>query len=269
VNLTPDEQLNLVHRGTNNLEAYDAFMRGREWIQTWTQAGNEKARPSLEKAVALDPNFAAPLAYLAIISCVAYINQWGEDWQSGLSVGHELSSRAVALDDGSAHAHYALGTIQFWNRRFESAMAEQQQAVALDPNFAPAHSMIGLVLHYSGDLDAALAPLETALRLDPLSNDVVLHQLALCHFMLGDYAAAESGLHKRISQSPSTDSSRVMLAATHGHQGRIDDARAVWAELMEIHPDFSFAERLKIWPYTNPEDPKRITDGLRAAGIEI
>ncbi len=87
--------------------------------------------------------------------------------------------------------------------------------------------------------------------------------------MLGDYAAAESTLHKRISRSPGTDSSRVLLAATHGHQGRIDDATAVWAELMEIHPDYSFAERQKNLPYKNPADMERIADGLRAAGIEV
>ena len=193
----------------------------------------------------------------------------GKDWQRGLDVAHVLASKAVALDDRSPHAHYALGTQEFWNRRFDSAMAEQRRAIALDPNFALGHGSIAMVLHYSGDSAAALVPCETALRLDPIGNDVFLHLLALCHFMLGDYAASESALQKRISLSPSTDSSRVLLAATHGHQGRIDDAKAVWAELMDIYPDFSFAERLKVLPYKNPEDPKRIADGLRAAGIEI
>lgn len=148
-------------------------------------------------------------------------------------------------------------------------MAEQRRAIALDPNFALAHVISGFVLHYSGDSAAALAPLETAVRLDPLRGDVYSHHIALCHFMLGDYAAAESALRIRISKIPSTDSSRVLLAATHGHQGRIDDAKAVWAELMEIYPDYSFAERQKILPYKNPEDMERIADGLRAAGIEI
>jgi len=179
----------------------------------------------------------------------------------------------VALDDRSPHAHYALGTMQFWNRRFDSAMAEQRRAIALDPNFALAHGSIGLVLHYSGDSTAALAPLDTALRLDPLGGGggggVILHHKALCHFMLGDHAAAESALQKRIFQNSDTDSSRMLLAATLGHRGRIDPAKAVWAELMEIHPNYSFAERRKILPYKNPKDMERIADGLRAAGIEI
>ena len=124
---------------------------------------------------------------------------------------YDLASQAVALHERSPHAHYALGTIQFWNREFDCAMASQKRAIALDPNLAVAHTMIGLVHHYSGDSTAALKPFQTALRLDPLGGDVVVHQIGLCHFMLGDYAAAETAFKDRISQSPSTDSSRVLL----------------------------------------------------------
>ncbi len=268
VSLTPQEHSSLAQRGTSNLDAYDAFMRGREWTMTWTRAGHEKARPWIERAIALDPKFAAPVAYLAMIVGIAWVNRWGEDWQDSFGLSHELASKAVALDPLSPHAHYALGTFYLWKRELENSIAEQAQAIALDPNFALGHTMMGMALHYAGDSARALAFLETALALDPVSGDVVLHQMGLCHFMLEDYAAAESVLHKRISQNPSTDSSRVVLAATYGCLGRGEEARAVWQELMAINPNYSFAERRKALPYRNPDDLERIAEGLREAGIE-
>ena len=268
LSLTPQELISLVQRGTTNLDAYDAYMRGREWTLTWTRAGHEKARPWLERAIALDPKFAAPVAYLAMIVGMAWVNRWGEDWEDSFSLSHELASKAVALDHQSPHAHYALGTLYLWKRELENSIAEQAQAIALDPNFALGHTMMGMALHYAGDSARALEFLATALKLDPISGDVVLHQLGLCHFILGDYEAAESVLRKRISQTPSTDSSCALLAATYGCQGRTEDAKAVWRDLMAVNPSYSFAERQKALPYRNPDDLARIADGLREAGIE-
>ncbi len=269
VSLTPQEQNILVQRGTNNLNAYDAFMRGREWTTTWTRTGHEKARPWLEKAIALDPGFAAPMAFLAMIFGTAYVNRWGEDWQNGLSVSYELAIKAVALAPQSPHAHYALGTCYLWKKQLENSIAEQARAIDLDPNYALGHTMMGMALHFAGDSARALEFFDTALRLDPISSDVVLHQMGLCHYMLGDYDAAETVLRKRISQTPSTDSSRALLAATYGRLGRTKEARAVWQELMAVNPNYSFAERQKIFPYRNPDDLKNIADGLREAEIEV
>ena len=62
---------------------------------------------------------------------------------------------------------------------------------------------------------------------------------------------------------------RLALAAIYGHQGRIDEAQSVWAEMIAISPDYSFAEKRKILPYKNPEDLDHIAEGLRKAGIHI
>ena len=170
VRLTAKEQRNLVHRGTENLQAYDAFMRGREFVTAWTATGLSDARPWLEKATELDAEYAAPLAYLAMVAIGGYINQWGERWTEGLEESHELASKAVTTDDNSPHAHYSLGTVLFWKRQLEQSLKEQQRAIELDPNYALAYGSIGMVQVYAGDPAGALASLETAIRLDPLSG---------------------------------------------------------------------------------------------------
>ena len=65
-----------------------------------------------------------------------------------------------------------------------------------------------------------------------------------------------------------TDSSRALLAATYGHMGRTEDAQSTWAEVMEVNPNYSFAEKRKVLPYKNEKDPDRIAEGLRKAGVE-
>jgi adenylate cyclase len=268
VKLTLQDEANLAHRGTNNLDAYEAFLRGREGVMSWTRAGHEEGQPWLEKALAFDSSFAAPMAHLALIPMVAYFNRWGEAWQAGLDGAHELALKAVALDERSPYAHWALGTVLLWQGELEAAIAAQQQVIALEPNFAGARTVTAMALHYLGHSESALPHLDEALRLDPIGDDYMLHQLGLCHFMLGDYDAAETALRKRIVRSPTTDASRVALVATYGLQGRIDEARAVWAEIVAMSPEYSFADKRAILPYRHAGDAERIAEGLRKAGVE-
>ena len=268
VTLTPAEQTGITRRGTRSVEAHDAFIRGREWTSTWSRDGHARARTWLEKARELDPGFADPLALLSMIQAMAAINGWADDWRGTLESARGLAAEAVALDDASPHAHYALGTSLLWLGRHEKAAAESELAITLDPNMTTAHGILGMIHHYAGDSAAAIDILETGQQLDPISNQMVLHQIALCHFMLGDYEAAAALSRERIQRAPSTDASRVLLVAACGHLGRTDEALATWQDLMAINPDYSFAEKRKILPYKNPADLERIADGLRKAGID-
>ena len=87
------------------------------------------------------------------------------------------------------------------------------------------------------------------------------------HFSLGRYEDAIAALKRRLIRNPETDVSRVLIAAAHGHLGRIDEARAEWAEVMRVNPEYSLEHKRKILPYKNPADFERIVDGLRKAGL--
>ena len=105
------------------------------------------------------------------------------------------------------------------------------------------------------------------MRLDPHYSPMVLHFLAQAYFGLGQYETAANHLLARIARTPATDSSRMLLAACYGHLGRLEEARAMWAELMQVNPDFSFAQRERVLPYKDPRDFQRIADGLAKAGL--
>ncbi len=161
----------------------------------------------------------------------------------------------------------ALGHVMLWRRDHDGALAEFRRMLELDPNFAQGYATTGLVLMYAGYAAEALGRFATAMRLDPHYPGIVLHYVAQANFSLGNYGTAAKQLIERIARTPATDSSRMLLAACYGHLGRIDEARAAWAELMKVNPAFSLAQRERVLPYKEPRDFQRIVDGLAKAGL--
>jgi adenylate cyclase len=94
-----------------------------------------------------------------------------------------------------------------------------------------------------------------------------LHFQAMAAFLLGRYEEAVDLLKQRLARNPVTDVSRALLAASYGHLGRFDEARAAWQEVLQVNPDFSLEYRRKVLPYKSPEDFELIVDGLRKAGL--
>ena len=82
---------------------------------------------------------------------------------------------------------------------------------------------------------------------------------------LGVHAAEQ--LIDRIARNPGTDASRMLLASCYGHLARAQDARAIWAELLKVNPDFSLTQRARVLPYKNADDFQRILEGLAKAGL--
>jgi adenylate cyclase len=109
VKLTQGERQRLRQKGTENLEAYDHYLRGRQLQMQRSKEANEEARALLEKAIELDRKFARAHAILANVHIVDAANRW-HDPEESLRKAHELAQRAVALDDDDAEAHWALGT---------------------------------------------------------------------------------------------------------------------------------------------------------------
>ena len=161
----------------------------------------------------------------------------------------------------------ALGNVLLWRRDHEGALAEFHRMIELDPNFAQGHTATGMALMYAGRPAEALEPIATAMRFDPHYPPIVLHFLAQANFSLGQYEVAAQLLRDRIARNPYTDSSRMLLAACYGQLGRLDDARATWAALLEVNPDFSLMQRERVMPYKNPSDFQRIVEGLTKASL--
>jgi adenylate cyclase len=267
VTLTRGEEQRLRRRGTGNVEAYECWLRARELGLHGTRESVAQARAMHRRAIEIDRNFAAPHAGLSLAAITDYINDWAPDPAQALDEGERWARRALELNDQEPGSHLALGNVLLWRRDHEGALAEFARMIALDPNFALGHTATGFALMYAGRAAEALDPIAMAMRLDPHYSSIVLHFLAQANFSLGNYETAARQLLDRIARNPSTDSSRMLLASCYGHLGRTQDARAAWAELLKVNPDFSLMQRARVLPYKQASDFQRIAEGLAKAGL--
>ena len=267
VRLTQDERTRLERKGTDNLEAYDLYLRGRDLFRRFAREDNAQARAMYERATALDPNFAAAWAGVAATHGLDAINQWSDAPQASSELSISLAHKSAALDDAEPKAHHLLAMSHLWGRDFDQALVEAERAIALDPNSSEGYLAQGQVLDYAGRHAEVIEQFDRAIRLDPEDPDMVLHLTAHAHFMLGRYEEAVALLRRRIARNPATDASRVLLAAAYGHLGSLDDARTAWREALRVNPDYSFEHRRKILPYKDPAQFERIVEGLAKAGL--
>ena len=267
VTLTQGEEKRLGRRGTDNVAAYEAVLRARELLGAATRETVAQARAMYQRAIELDASYAVPHAGLAATAVSDYVSDWADDPGAELDQAERWARRALKLDESEPFAHMALGHVLLWRRDHDGALAEFRSMIALDPNFAQGHSATGLALMYAGRAAEALEAFALSKRLDPHYPSIVLHYLAQANFSLGNCGTAAKQLLERIARTPGTDSSRMMLAACYGHLGRVEEARAAWAELLKVNPDFSLEQRKRVLPYKDPRDFARIADGLAKAGL--
>jgi TolB-like protein len=267
VKLTPENSERLNRKNIIDQEAYDLFLRGRERAWLNSKVGNVEARNLLGRVVTLNPDFAAAHAFIAFTYVNDYVNGWGEDPEQSLRIGLDMAEHAVGLDQSEPQCHYILAVALGFCGKTDRSLGEAQRALALAPNLAQAHHTVARMLTFKGDPAGAVMTLDAYMRLDPLYPDMALHFLAEALFSLGEFVEAITALKRRLERSPDSPTSLALLASCYGQLGRIDDARAVWAELRKIAPDFSIERQRRILPYTNPADFERRVEGLRKAGI--
>ena len=267
VTLTKGEQQRLRRHGTSNVEAYESWLRGRALLTRGGRDSVIEARAMYRRAIELDTSFAAPHAGLALAAIADHASGWALDSAQALPEAERWARRALELNDQEPLSHMALGSVLLWRRNHEGALGEFDRMISLDPNFAQGHSARGLALMYAGESARALEPFAMAMRLDPHYPDILLHFMAQANFSLGKYEIAAQQLLDRVARNPQTDASRMLLASCYGHLGRAEHARAVWAELLKINPDFSLMQRERVLPYKNPDDFQQIAEGLAKASL--
>ncbi len=267
VKLTADDHKRLKTIGTDNLEAYDYFLRGRELFWPQSKGGNSLAKAMFERARDLDTKFAPAYAFLSFSHLMDYINQWNEAADQSLERAYEIAQKGIQLNETYPWSRVAFGNACLWKRQHDQAIAEYERAIAQDPNFALGYMGLGWALHYVRRSEEAIELINRGMRLDPHYPDNRLHWLAQAYFQLGRYEEAIDLLKRRLIRKPDTDISRVLLAASYGHLGRKEEAKAEWVEALRVNPNYSLEHRRKILPYKDPADFEKTVSGLRKAGL--
>jgi adenylate cyclase len=269
VKLTPEHKDRLTRKNKIEEEAYDLFLRGRELSWHATKSNSIEARNLLGRAVTINPDFAAAHANIAATHLNDYANGWGEIPEESLQIGLEIAERAIRLDEFDPLSHEVLAIALFFHRELDRALAEARRCLALAPSSSGGHAVIARILTCSGDAASAIKMIDASMRLDPLYRGLALHFLAEARFSLGQFNEAVAILTERVKRTPNSETSYALLAACYGHLGRFDEARAAWADVMRIAPNFSIERQRRILPYKNPDDFERRVEGMRKAGLPV
>ncbi len=268
VTLSPAEQARLANSEACNIEAYDYFMRGREFLyaEIKTREKFEEAKNFFKKTIELDPNYSQAYAGLSWGYVFDYFNRWSDDPDNSLRLARQNAEQGIAKDPNEPFARAMAGLAALLQKEFDRATSEVEIALSLNPNYAFAINCLGSVHTYAGRQVEAIAAFERAMRLDPAFTQQYLHFLGTSYLLAGKYETATVLLRQRVRLVPGTDFTRAVLASALGHLGEIDEARCIWRELMEINAKYSFREHFSRQPF-RPEDVEGVAAGLTKAGL--
>ena len=136
LNLSPADRTNAAAEQTDNAEAYDCFLRGRELWYRHTKETDFEAESLLRRAVELDPQFVSAVAFLAVAE--TRVGRWGGSLSDDLEKALTTAQRAVRLDDHNSFALWALAMISLFTRRYDEAGKAGERGIAINPSFAEA-----------------------------------------------------------------------------------------------------------------------------------
>jgi adenylate cyclase len=239
LSLAQREGGHFIKQSTTKVEAYEFYLRGRKLFQKWTRQNIDLGREMFERAVAIDPNFAAAWAGLA----TAHVHLFGCDNEPHLDKAREASARALKLDPQSAEAHVAAGQGLAMEQRYGDAATEFERAIALDPTFFDAHYYYARSCFKSGDLEKSLRLFRQAKSVRPDDyQPIYLEALVLTKLGQNDearrvYQRALESSNQYLDLHPNDPRTYVLSAGALARLGETERATE-WADrAMSLAPD--------------------------------
>jgi tetratricopeptide (TPR) repeat protein len=268
VKLTDREKSRLSRRPTDNLEAYDYYLRAeRSQMYGFGGVRHHQTIRLYREAIALDPNFTEAYAGLAEIAF------WVLRWDNtavlpnpiARKLAYESASKVLLMDPENPRAYMVLAKLQVTDGLHDLALESAAKAVSLDPNNAAAYASLAIVLVWAGQQAEALAAMETALRLDPKPPAYFYGDLGMVLFFNRRYDEAIEQLEK--TREAGVDY-REELAMTYAQLGRFDEAKRTVESLFNLFPFANLAYfRVLYAHHKREEDLEHRIEALRAAGF--
>jgi adenylate cyclase len=251
------------NRPTNDLTAYDLYLRALANFPWLRKEQLLEARDLLAQAIARDPRYGLALAWAGICHFRLCFDGWAEDPVASRHEAIALAEKALAVadDDAGILANAAL-VLGRGEEDISTAIALIDRALALNPSSARGWYASGFIRVHAGQYDAAIEHLERSLRLSPRGYlSAPRLALGMAHFFSGHFAQAAEILAMSTREGASA-ATYCSLASCYGHMGRLDEARAVIERLRATAPNALLASSV---PYSNPKQRELFLSGLRIA----
>lgn len=249
---------------TENMRAYECVLAAKLLHHRSTREDNTQAQILLNRALAMDPNYAHAHAWKACVLGQCWIYGWCADRDATFEqVASELEI-ALALDDNDADVHRILAALNLTRHDFEKATYHQERALALNPNYDLIVVQQGELLTWLGLPEEGIDWIRKAMRLNPHHPERFWSHLGRAYYCAEKYADAVEAF-SRITRPDYTH--HAFLAATFAQMGNAVAAGAHAAEVLKREPGFSVAAYLATLHYKREIDRQRHEAGLLRAGL--
>ena len=269
VALKPEEGVRISHAPTENIEAYDIFLRTRSSLWPPTRENMLSARSAYGRITEIDPSFAGGYAGQSLTHSFAVIFGHSECPEEDARHALELAKSAVALDDGFAQAYSALGLGHTVSGQHDEAVVIARRGVELQPGDADAQLFSAIPHFFAGQAEDAYEAITTALRLDPqYVNGPYLNVLGVVCFCAGRYEEAIDAFKRNVDRGgPIAPPALAFRTASYSAAGYLEEAKESAQALLNFFPAFSLARYRMLHMFKNPGDTERVIAALRKAGL--
>ncbi len=255
--------------GTTNLEAYDCVLQAYAYEHILTPEVHAATRDCLERAVKLDPAYAAAWSKLAFLYADEYA--FGYNPRPGsLDRALEAAQRAVELNPSSGMTHWHLARTHYWRNEVEEALVAAQRALTLSSNNAFVLAAAGTYMAPTSrdNLKRGMELASKALHIDPNGPGWYHVPEILFHYDRREYETALAASLKM--NMPKFFPTYMWRTAIYGQLGRSAEAAASRDKLLQLCPTYAKNARRELKKFNvNPGLTDHIIDGLRKAGLEI
>jgi TolB-like protein/Flp pilus assembly protein TadD len=275
VKLTEDEKTGVTIKSTDNLHAYEEYLKGLTQSRRWTPNSFSMAIHHFERAIEIDPNYSDAYAmlgytynYATMFGGAEYIKAIGKNrFLIRVLARHYLER---GLENPNFRAYSGLALMDLMMRRFETAKVNAKKAVLLAPNDADALRDMGQVLLMSGDPEA-MKYFRKSAEADPLNP--VSAGIAFLMAKNGQYEESLKWTEKSLSDNPYLLWCSAFSAISHAHLGNKAEAMAALKQLYSVlnsRDDIQLIQRVyNTWPFKNIDDFEWFINGLRLAGVQF
>jgi len=263
------ENFHAQRKPPDSLDAWDLVMRALSHYWRVTRQDNVVAQALLEKATAIDPNYGQALGVLAASHTFSAHMGWA-DMAASVSIAERAARAAIQADSEDPWAHFALGNVYLFARRFDDSLAEFELALQCNPNCSVAQGYYGLALSYCGRWQEGDLAARRASRLNPRGPFSAIYSgvAAYSQYAGQNYDEAMRLAREAIRQRNDFVGGYRVLTAAAGMLGKREIAKAALLELRRVQPNVSIAWITEQMPFKRDVDRTHYLEGFRRAGMK-
>ena len=267
VKLTDGENARSFSRGTQNLDAWLLFEQGVHEGNQYTREGMARARELFQAAQEKDHNWSRPLYGLSWTYWYPARQGWADDSDESMRIGLELAEKAVEMAPDEPGGYEMLGMLALSKRDYEQAIAYREKALTLAPNDFVVLSGLGHVLYIAGEPEQAIDIYKRAMRMNPSNKGWLSWSLAEAQLVAGHYEDAIETSNRSATRQPDHVIPHIHLTAAYDAVGRLEEAQAEAAKVLQIDPKFTVSAWMKSRLLKDPADTERYANLLLKAGL--